>query len=253
MRRALQALALGLSLCALPLAARGQEHPEHPEHPAQHGQGEHGAGGVHENFHSPGPMNWTSLRGEEVVTHHGTEEVRRPGPPPFVAPIINFLILATILYMAIKRSVNPALAERRAAVETELAETRRLLASAEASLKECKAREARLGEERKELAAELRRAGEQERDRLVAEARARAERMRAEGAAAAEQELKNLREGLRQEAVLLAAAAAEEAVRKHLTAEDQRRLADGYMQDLEGLAPSAGDNPGNPGNQGARA
>jgi F-type H+-transporting ATPase subunit b len=238
-RRALGFVLVLAGLVLAPAVARAQEHGEHPEHPGQTpGHGEHGGGEVHEGFHNPGPMNWTSLHPDEVVTHHGTEEVRRPGPPPFLAPIVNFLILATILYMAIQRSVNPALAERRAAVETELAEARRLKDAAEALLKECKAREARLDDERRELAAELRRAGEQERDRLVAEARQRAERMRAAGAAAAEQELKNLREALRQEAVLLAAAAAEEAVRKALTADDQRRLADGYVSDLEALAPT---------------
>ena len=83
------------------------------------------------------------------------------------------------------------------------------------------------------LKAQFTAAGEAERDRIVAEATARVERMRADGTATIEQELKNLREDLRREAIIAATAAAEATVRSSIGADDQRRLADEYLSGLE--------------------
>jgi F0F1-type ATP synthase membrane subunit b/b' len=57
--------------------------------------------------------------------------------------------------------------------------------------------------------------------------------MRAEGTQVIEQELRALREELRRDTVLAAVTAAEEAVRKNITAADQSRLVDDFVQSLE--------------------
>jgi len=135
--------------------------------------------------------------------------------------------------MAVTRSINPSLLARRASVESEIAEAKRLHDEAQAMHSEMTSKLGSLDAEIATLKAQFTAAGEAERDRIVAEAKARVERMRADGTATIEQELKNLREDLRREAIIAATAAAEATVRSSIGADDQRRLADEYLAGLE--------------------
>ncbi|MDO9016261.1 MAG: hypothetical protein Q8S73_21700 [Deltaproteobacteria bacterium] len=201
---------------AMGTAAWAQEHGAEP------------AGG----FHQPDGINWTGVGGEVVHTEHG-REVRSPRPPPFVGPIINFAILLVLGYMAVTRSINPSLQARRSSVESEIAEAKRLHDEAQAMHTEMTAKLGSLDAEIATLKAQFTAAGEAERDRIVADAKARVERMRADGTATIEQEMKNLREDLRREAIIAATAAAEATVRATIGADDHRRLADEYLAGLE--------------------
>jgi F-type H+-transporting ATPase subunit b len=201
---------------AMGTAASGQEHGAEP------------VGG----FHRPDGINWTVVGGEVVHTEHG-REVRSPRPPPFVGPIINFAILLVLGYMAVTRSINPSLQARRASVESEIAEAKRLHDEAQAMHAEMTAKLGSLDAEIATLKAQFTSAGEAERDRIVADAKARVERMRADGTATIDQELKNLREDLRREAIVAATAAAEATVRATIGADDHKRLADEYLTGLE--------------------
>lgn len=195
---------------------------------------EHGGGAAHEGgFHMPDAINWTGVGGEVVHTDEHGREVRSPRPPPFVGPIVNFAILLVLGYMAVTRSINPSLMARRASVESEIAEAKRLHDEAQAMHAEVTSKLGSLDAEIATLKAQFTAAGEAERDRIVAEARARVERMRADGTATIEQEMKNLREDLRREAIIAATAAAEATVRSSIGADDQRRLADEYLAGLE--------------------
>lgn len=261
MKKSITALAFGAALAVSGVSAYAQ-HPENNEaHPAANmaphaaethdsaephteghehapGHGEH-AHGAHEGFHQPSAMNWFNPSPPAEVTVHDGHELSQPGPPPFVGPLINFGILVVLGYMAVRRSINPALAARRAAIETELAEASRLRAEAEAMNQEFTAKLAGLDADVERLKAEFTRAGEIERDRIVAEAKAKAERMREDGVRMVQSELNVLRETLRQEAVLAAATAAEETVRKSINAADQSRLADDFLASLERTSPES--------------
>lgn len=239
-RTTVAAAALALALAgAAPAALAQQPPPFPPEHQTATGHepgGEHTGAAAHEGFHHPPPMNWTDPTPEpRREVHEGGEAVEVKGPPPFVGPLINFAILAVLLYMAVRRAINPALAARRAAMETEIAEATRLRTEAEAMHREYSERLANLDREVALLKAEFVKAGEAERDRLIAEARERARRLREEGDNTIEQEMKRLKDELRREAVLAATSAAEEAVRKGVTPSDQQRLADDYIRDLAAL------------------
>ncbi len=195
---------------------------------------EHEAAGGHEagGFHQPGPINWTTVGGNVTTMEHG-REVTAPRPPPFVGPLINFGILLVLGYMAVTRSINPSLQARRAAMESEIAEARRLHAEAQSMHDEVSSKLNALDAEIDTLKSQFVKAGEAERDRIIADAHARVERMRADGASTIETELKALREDLRREAVIAATAAAEATVRSSIGADDQRRLADEYLAGLE--------------------
>lgn len=193
---------------------------------------EHG-GAAHEGgWHMPNSINWTGV-GDAVRTNEQGQEVRTPRPPPFVGPIVNFAIMLVLGYMAVTRSINPSLQARRASVESEIAEAKRLHDEAQAMHTEMTAKLGSLDAEIATLKSQFTAAGEAERDRIVAEAHARVERMRADGTAAIDQELKNLREDLRREAIIAATAAAEATVRSTIGADDHKRLADEYLAGME--------------------
>ncbi len=216
---------LSIALVALSLtvggAALAQEHGDNA--------GEHAAGG----FHRPGPMRWVPGTPDTVTVNEGGREVTRPAPAPFIGPLVNFGILLVLGYMALTRSINPALAARREAVETEISTAKRMREEAEAMHREYAERAENLASELEALKAEFVRAGEAERDRIIADAKAQAERVREDGARSIEHEVAALRESLRREAVAAAAEAAEKAVRAAITPQDQARLADDFMNSLE--------------------
>lgn len=227
MKRYLSSLALGAFL-ALSIPAFAQE-PHEGEHPAAHGPVE--------GFSAPhAPFNLANPSPPTVTDAQGTAH---PGPPPFIGPLVNFGILLVLGYMALRRSINPSLAARRAAIETEIAEAQRMHTEAESMHREYADKLSQLDEEIARMKAEFARAGEVERDRVIAEAQAKAERMRTDARAAIEQEMKSLAEELRREAVLAAATAAEETVRRTITAADHTRLADDYINSLEREAQEA--------------
>ena len=183
-------------------------------------------------FHMPGPINWLTVGGTRAAHEEG-HTVRVPNPPPFVGPLVNFGLLLVILYMVLQRAINPALASRRAAMENEIAEARRLHDEAKSMHAEYAAKLEGLEGELAALREQFVKAGEAERDRIIAQAEARVVRLRADGAASIEQELKSLRDELHRDAVLAAATAAEATVRATIGADDQRRLADEYVKVLE--------------------
>ncbi len=213
-----RSMIFALAVAALSLPALAQE-----GHHAQPG-----------GFSAPAvPFNMTSYPAPTVTDAHGNQT---KGATAFIGPVINFVLLMVLGYMALRRSINPALAARRAAIETEIAEAQRMHTEAESMHQEYADKLARLDEEIARLKADFTRAGEAERDRIVAEAREKGERMRADARASIEQEVKTLRDELHREAVIAAVAAAEETVRKTITAADHGRLADDYIQSLDAEA-----------------
>jgi F-type H+-transporting ATPase subunit b len=236
-------LLLLLAALATPTVALAQEHGTSEHGTSEHGTSEHGASehahgasehGAHGSSHGPEAINWTTFGGTRA-DHAG---VQKPNPPPFIATLVNFGLLATSLFFAVKRAINPSLATRRAAVEAEIAEAQRQLAEAEAQLREYKDKLEKSRDEFAKIREDLVKAGEEEAKRILDEARAKAARMTAEGEALIAQEVKNLRADLIREAVEAAIKSAEEAVKRSVNAQDQARLAEEFLTNLERVASS---------------
>jgi F-type H+-transporting ATPase subunit b len=222
---------IGSLFVAFAAPALGQEHGTTTEHTqqAEHGeQGEHGEHGASAH-HEPDSINWTSFGG----THADHSGVQKPNPPPFIATLINFGLLAAILLFAVKRSINPSLASRRAALEAEIAEAQRLRAEAEAMHREYSDRLEQADTEFAQLRSDMVKAGEADAQRIVDEARVRAERMQTEGQALIEQEIRSLRTELKRDAVEAAMKSAEASVKQAVNAQDQARLADAFLDGFE--------------------
>jgi F-type H+-transporting ATPase subunit b len=194
------------------------------QHGIEHAGGEHESehGGDHE--HGPGAVNIADFNARDA---HGNKQ------PPLVASLINFAILLVILFFATRRAINPALADRRAAIEAEIGEAQRLRAEAEAMHREYAERLEKMEDEMATMRAEFQKAGEAEYKRIIDEANVRADRTRKEGEFAIQQEMKQLRDDLMRQAVLAAAESAEKAVRTQISPQDQARLADAYLSNLE--------------------
>lgn len=147
---------------------------------------------------------------------------------------INFLILIFLLSKFLFKPLTKFLADRSAGIEKSLAEAK---AANEAAAKAQTEYQAQMRDAQREIAT-VREQGqreiEAERQRLLQVSREEAERLVAQAKAEIEAETKRARVALREEAATLAVAVAERLLRRTVTAEDQRRLAEEYVRDLGG-------------------
>jgi F-type H+-transporting ATPase subunit b len=150
----------------------------------------------------------------------------------FIASIVNFALLLVVLFLILRRPLTQSLAARRTAIAEGLEEAAKLKATAEAKAKEYGDRLKSLGREMEDLRSEMIRSGEAERDRIVAEAEAKAARMRKDTEFLIQQQLKQLKIDMTRQAVDAAIAAAVEVLTKSATASDQERLATVYLDRL---------------------
>jgi F-type H+-transporting ATPase subunit b len=119
--------------------------------------------------------------------------------------VLNFAVLLGILGYAVKKAdVKGSLSARQAQIEKDLNDAREGRAAAEAKLAEYRSRLEQATKEIDELQAAIIREGEQEKERIIAEARSAARKIAAQAAQSAEQETVKARAELRAEAARLA-------------------------------------------------
>ncbi len=191
--------------------------PPHGPSPAPTPPPEEGAAHEAEESEGPAPINWADFSAKT---------------PPFLAMLINSGILVGGYYLLGRKPVAAALLHRRDSIAKDIEEAQRMRAEAEARAKKYQAKLEMLEDEVRLAREGLVRAGEAERDRILVEADAKAERMRKDAEFLVEQELKQVRVDLLRETVEAAVATAEELLKSRVTAADQERLADDYLADL---------------------
>lgn len=150
-------------------------------------------------------------------------------PLSMAGSVVNFVLLLGVLFLLLRKSLPEFLANRRAAVVTGMEEAKRLKAEADAKYKEYSERIDNLDAELERLREELRRAGMDERDRIVVEANRKASKMHEEARFLIEQRMKQLRQDLTREAIEAAVRAAEDVLMKGTGGQDQERLAKEYL------------------------
>jgi F-type H+-transporting ATPase subunit b len=184
------------------------------------GHDEHGAAGAH---------------GSEA--EHGEAHAAELDMPRLAGQLINFLLWAGILYWLLKDRLPAFLSSRRATIQGELDEAARMKAEAERKFAEYSERIENLDHELDRMREEMRKGGLAERDRIVAEAASRGEKMRAEARFLVEQQMKQLREDLTREAIEAAVGAAESILKERALdpvrgSAEQQRLATDYLDRL---------------------
>ena len=147
------------------------------------------------------------------------------------------LALGVIGYFA-RTPIRTYMAERRQNIEAGIEAARRQLAEAERQLAASDERMTTLDHELEEIRRSVRAQAESERERLLADARVLAERIRRDAQAAVAQESRRAREELRNEAAEMAVRLAGELLKRQVTDSDRARLVDEFVEQVESSPPA---------------
>ena len=147
-------------------------------------------------------------------------------------PLGNFLIYAFILVKFALPLVRDFLKTRREIIVTTIAHAAAKKQAAEALVSDYKTKVTGLDKEIQTMQATLRGEGEREKARLVGEAEALAVKIKQDALFLADQEVKIARQQLRQEMANQAEAAARGLVERNISAADQNRLAQEFIENI---------------------
>lgn len=150
----------------------------------------------------------------------------------FIYRCFNFLLMVGLLAYFVTKPIRKGLKERRVNIEKTLAEAEQAKAAAEAKQKEYTEKLAKAAQEIEGITASIRREGEKERDKIIASAQALAEKIEQEAESKATGVVARAQLQLREEAVQLAVDLARDLLNKEVSAQDQKRLVDEYMQKM---------------------
>lgn len=150
--------------------------------------------------------------------------------------IYDFIVLVVLLVWFVRRPLKQFLQQRRATLEREIDEARRLQAEARATVEEYERRLASMDADVEAIRARAREDGEALKARLVADGEALARKLIEDAEARVRTEAHFLRERLEAELVAAAVDRAEQVVRQGLTAERQRQFVQSYVNRIEQMA-----------------
>lgn len=226
--------------------------PHAQTRPAQHEEAEEEGGGEHEwcpgrgAADPPPPVNWwrglLTINNERAKSDSFVNKLlfryeNEKDPcdkdnmaPPYLATVINFAILAFVLYKFGRKPLAQALLKRKTTIMADIETATKLKDDAERRLTEYEEKFERMDETLAELRSELATQSEKEKAHILAEAEERRVRMRRDAEFRIEQEAKTARTELLQQAVIGAAAAAEELVAKKVGPSDLDRMAEDYLK-----------------------
>lgn len=162
----------------------------------------------------------------------GGHEVELESGFTLVMRLVNFILLAGLLYYFLRKPVRNFLNQRQQGVKEALEEAQRAKAEAEARFKEMEKKLAQAHKEMEELKRMLLEQGRLEKERILANAQKEAEKIRKQAQLTAEQELKKAQSMLRKEAVELAARIAEALLKERIDPKDHERLIRQYVESV---------------------
>ncbi|MBF0390803.1 MAG: ATP synthase F0 subunit B [Desulfamplus sp.] len=143
--------------------------------------------------------------------------------------VLNFLVLAGVLFYIAKKPVAQFFSSRIKDIEGQLAELEQKKADAQKSLAEYESKIADLTKESEKIVKDYIRQGEDAKKRILAEAEAQAVKLEESAKRNIEQEFKAAKSKLQQEIAEKALAQAELIVKESISFEDQDRLVDEYL------------------------
>ncbi len=158
--------------------------------------------------------------------------------PSLLWTTVNFLILVGALFYFARKPVLEFFAERRAGIRADLDQAATLKKDAEERYAKWQRKLADLEQELGEIRATSRQRAEEERDAILADARASAERIQRDATAAIEQETRRAQQELRDEASTLSIELASGILKQQVGDADRDRLMDEFIGRIE-QAPRA--------------
>jgi F-type H+-transporting ATPase subunit b len=153
--------------------------------------------------------------------------------PAYVWMVINFIVLAGLLFFAGRKTVAKFLKERRDRLMASIDEASLLKKEAEGRHAEFTEKLDRMKEEEGRIREDLVTSAEREKERLIADAGTRAEKMRAEARQLVERERAEAQLVLRRETADKAVGVARGILVKKIGPGEHRRLVDDYMKLLD--------------------
>lgn len=167
--------------------------------------------------------------------HHATLDPKRLG-----FQLINFGLLCLILGFFGGRAINKALLARHEQMKKDLVEAAEARAAAEGRLKEQERRLGNLEGEVASLRAAIKDEAAREEKVLIAAAEEKAQRLKDETRFLMDQQVRQAENSFREEVANAAVRIAEEVLRRSVQPDDDRRLDQSFVTDLEGApAPHA--------------
>ena len=148
----------------------------------------------------------------------------------FAYRCFNFALLVGLLAYFVTKPIRKGLKGRTAEVENALADAQAAKEAAEAKHLEYSEKLAKATEEIAGITDSIRREGELERNKIIVAAKELAIKIEQEADNKASGVVAKARADLREEAASLAVELAEDLLKKQVTADDQKRLVDEYMQ-----------------------
>ena len=153
-----------------------------------------------------------------------------PDYSDFAWRVVNFAILAGLIYWLVAARVKAVFAERRSAIQTALTEAAAARDEAQKTFREYEARLAKASAEIEQITSLIETQGLAEKERLIEEGRKTAEKIREDAQARMAQELSKASRALQVEAANLSTELAEELLKKHIRPGDHEAMVKDYIE-----------------------
>ena len=166
--------------------------------------------------------------GSEAGGEHGAAS--KPWQTTDTAKVLNFAVLAIGLFLVLRKPVSQALSDRIKGIKQELEDLENRKTQVEKQLADYDAKLATLDREAEQIVAEYVRQGEEARARILKEAEMAADKLKEQAQKNIQHEFAQAKQTLQAEIVEKALAKAEGLIRDKISAEDQDRLVDEYLE-----------------------
>lgn len=158
-----------------------------------------------------------------------------------IYPVVNFLILLGVLVYFGRKPIQTFFGERRESIQSDLESAAALQREAEEQYSQWSRRLVALEDELQEIRTTARERAEREREHILSDARAGAERIRNDASNAITQEVRRAKALLRDEASELAVELASGMLRDNVNDSDRARLLDEFIERVERTGSASGD------------
>ncbi len=213
------ALALAIAPVSFARASISMQ-PQTEELAPSHGKGTHGEGAEEEEG-PPGKVNWFDT---QLVNNK---------QPSYALLLVNFAILLFIYYRFGKQPIAQALKARRDGIGKQIENAAQILKEAKSRSRKYRAQLDKVGDDAEKARQTNIDAGKGKADQIVRDADEKAARIKREAEFLLEQEGKQTKIDLLRETVEKAAHEAEAMLKKSVTPEDQERLAQAFIDQLD--------------------
>ncbi|MBI5589860.1 MAG: ATP synthase F0 subunit B [Deltaproteobacteria bacterium] len=163
------------------------------------------------------------------ATHEGDAHKAKGWVATDTYRVMNFAVLAGALVFLLRKPLSQALDSRIKGIRTQLEDLEAKKTEAEKILSEYNTKIARLSQESEGIVAEYIRQGNDAKARILKEAEASAYKLEEQARRNIENEFEVAKQLLQQDIFEKAMIKAEEIIKKNITADDQNRLVDEYL------------------------